>query len=135
VNPFANYKPEIPLGVDLYPGTELMDTYEEEGLKELAKVGYVLIAGGLGERLGYSGIKIDLPVVIIDDDYCYLKYYIQYVHASRERALQLDSSLDKETFYVPLAIMVSDDTESRTLKLLETHNYFGLKKEHIDIVK
>jgi len=31
--------------------------------------------------------------------------------------------------------MVSDDTESRTLKLLESHDYFGMKKEHIDIVK
>jgi UDP-N-acetylglucosamine pyrophosphorylase len=31
--------------------------------------------------------------------------------------------------------MVSDDTETRTLKLLETHNYFGLKKEEMDIVK
>jgi UDP-sugar pyrophosphorylase len=46
-----------------------------------------LIAGGLGERLGYSGIKIDLPVSVIEDDYCYLKYYVQYVQASKERAL------------------------------------------------
>jgi hypothetical protein len=29
VNPFANYKPEIPTGVDLHPGTELMNNYEE----------------------------------------------------------------------------------------------------------
>jgi UDP-sugar pyrophosphorylase len=36
--------------------------YEHEGVKELHKTGFVLIAGGLGERLGYSGIKIDLPV-------------------------------------------------------------------------
>jgi UDP-sugar pyrophosphorylase len=31
--------------------------------------------------------------------------------------------------------MVSDDTESRTIALLESNNYFGLKKEHVDIVK
>ena len=31
--------------------------------------------------------------------------------------------------------MVSDDTQSKTLALLEANNYFGMKKEHIDIVK
>jgi UDP-sugar pyrophosphorylase len=49
---------------------------EELGLQELSKVGFVLIAGGLGERLGYSGIKIDLPVTTIEEDYCYLKFYV-----------------------------------------------------------
>lgn len=95
-----------------------------------------MIAGGLGERLGYSGIKIDLPVCTIEEDYSYLKYYIQYIHAIRTRALDyLDESVNKDEFYVPLAIMVSDDTESRTIDLLESHNYFGMKKEHIDIMK
>ena len=32
--------------------------YEEEGLKEASKAIFVLVAGGLGERLGYSGIKV-----------------------------------------------------------------------------
>jgi UDP-sugar pyrophosphorylase len=135
VNPFANYKPEVPTGFNLTPGEEPMNEFEEKGLNELSKVGFVLIAGGLGERLGYSGIKIDLPVCTIEDDYCYLKYYIHYIHASRERALLHDPSLDKDTFYVPLCIMVSDDTEARTLKLLETFDYFCMKKEWVDIVK
>jgi UDP-sugar pyrophosphorylase len=39
---------------------------EKTGLAELERVCFVLIAGGLGERLGYSGIKISLPVVIIE---------------------------------------------------------------------
>ena len=52
-----------------------MKFYEDEGLKELHKTGFVLIAGGLGERLGYGGIKLDLPVSTLDDNYSYLKYY------------------------------------------------------------
>ena len=48
---------------------------EELGLKELEKLGLVLIAGGLGERLGYSGIKIGLPVTTVEPDYTYIKYY------------------------------------------------------------
>lgn len=49
---------------------------EQLGLNELDKVGFVLIAGGLGERLGYSGIKIGLPVCTVEEDYSYIKYYI-----------------------------------------------------------
>jgi UDP-sugar pyrophosphorylase len=100
---------------------------EELGLKELEKVGIVLIAGGLGERLGYSSIKIDLPVCTIEENYFYLKYYVQYVKACRDRAIELmDPSTDHKDFYVPMCIMTSDDTYDRTMKLLERENYFGL---------
>jgi UDP-sugar pyrophosphorylase len=74
-NPFDKYKPEVPTGIFLKPGEQEFTNMEDEGLKELHKTGFVLIAGGLGERLGYSGIKIDLPVSIIEKDYSYLKYY------------------------------------------------------------
>jgi UDP-sugar pyrophosphorylase len=56
-------------------------------LNELSKTGFVLIAGGLGERLGFSGIKISLPVCTIEEEYSHMKYYINYIHACRERAL------------------------------------------------
>ena len=94
-----------------------------------------MIAGGLGERLGYSGIKIDLPVTVIYPDYSYINFYINYVHACRERALKLDPKLNPATFYVPFCIMVSDDTYQRTIELLQKNDYFGLKKEQIDIIK
>jgi len=135
VNPFENFKPEIPTGVYLQPGTPEMNEMEDLGLKELTKVGFVLIAGGLGERLGYSGIKIGLPVSIIEENYIYLKYYIQYALAVKERALDQLDAAGKKDFTVPFCIMVSGDTESRTIELLEKNNYFGMKKEEIDIVK
>lgn len=81
VNPFDNYKPEVPHGVELRIGDKLIEEMEELGLAELEKVGFVLIAGGLGERLGYSGIKIGLPVCTIEEGYTYIKYYAQYVKA------------------------------------------------------
>jgi UDP-N-acetylglucosamine pyrophosphorylase len=46
-----------------------------------------------------------------------------------------DDSLNKDEFYVPFAIMVSDDTHDRTVKLLEDNDYFGLGKDRVDIVK
>lgn len=48
---------------------------EQLGLQELSKLSFVLMAGGLGERLGFSGIKPNLPVCIISADYSYLKFY------------------------------------------------------------
>jgi UDP-sugar pyrophosphorylase len=34
------------------------ETLEKIGRAEVSKLGVVLVAGGLGERLGYSGIKV-----------------------------------------------------------------------------
>lgn len=82
-NPFDKYKPEVPTGIFLKPSEAEFYYYEELGLKELSKTGFVLIAGGLGERLGYSGIKIDLPVCTVEQDYCYLKYYANYALACK----------------------------------------------------
>jgi len=135
VNPFDKYKPEVPTGVFLKPGEELMDKYEALGVQELSKTGFVLIAGGLGERLGYSGIKIDLPVCTLENDYCYLKYYAQYALACRDRALPFVPEAERAAFYVPFCIMTSDDTKDRTVALLEKNNYFGLGKDKVDIIK
>ena len=134
-NPFDKYKPEVPTGFFLKPGEKEMDEFEKIGVAELAKTGFVLIAGGLGERLGYSGIKIDLPVCTIEKDYCYLKYYAQYALACRERALPYVEESERANFYVPFCIMVSDDTHDRTIQLLEKFDYFGLGKDKVDIIK
>lgn len=134
-NPFDKYKPEVPEGIFLKPSEADLYYYEELGMKELSKIGFVLIAGGLGERLGYSGIKIDLPVCTIDKDYCYLKYYANYALACKSRAMELLNDKEKEGFYVPFCIMVSDDTKDRTIALLEKNDYFGLGKDKVDIVK
>lgn len=136
VNPYDKYKPEVPTGVFLKPGTQEYEKYEAAGLEELSKTGFVLIAGGLGERLGYkSGIKIDLPVCTIEEDYCYLKFYANYALACKERALQYLPEDKIADFYIPFCIMTSNDTESRTVALLEKNDYFGLGKDRVDIIK
>lgn len=119
VNPYETFRPEIPTGVFLRPGTQDFDDMEEAGMNELAHLGFVLIAGGLGERLGFSGIKISLPVHTIEDDYSYLRYYAEYALACKEAALKRDPALDKDTFFVPFCIMTSNDTHQRTVALLE----------------
>ena len=49
---------QVPTGEQLSYGSETFMKFEEEGVKEASKAIFVLVAGGLGERLGYSGIKV-----------------------------------------------------------------------------
>lgn len=63
-NPFAGMKPEMPDLVRLaYASPEFAAT-EEVGLALVRDSAFVLVAGGLGERLGYTDIKVSLPVQV-----------------------------------------------------------------------
>ena len=54
---------QVPTGERLVFGDQTFDKYEAEGVKEGRNAAFVLVAGGLGERLGYSGIKVtSLPL-------------------------------------------------------------------------
>ena len=129
MNPFDLVKPEVlENNVFLKPGEAEFDEMEQLGLNELSKLCFVLIAGSLGERIGYSGVKVSLPVCTIEDDYSYLRYYSQYVLACEARARKLDPNLGND-FFVPIGIMVSDHTNSLTLSLLESNNFYGMRKE------
>ena len=57
-----------------------MKELESIGIEELKKACFVLVAGGLGERLGYNGIKIELPIELITEK-CFLQYYIEFILA------------------------------------------------------
>ena len=57
-NPLEGWVPSVPNGEMFEIGTESYDEFEGVGLKEVGKCGFVLVAGGLGERLGYGGIKV-----------------------------------------------------------------------------
>lgn len=59
VNPLKGFVPAIPEGEkfdDL--NTVKYRNTEKVGIKLLGKVGFILVAGGLGERLGYNGAKV-----------------------------------------------------------------------------
>lgn len=147
-NPMAGWRPEVPTGVVLEPLSEEYIDYEGAGLSEVGACGFVLVAGGLGERLGYNGIKVELPVETTTKT-CYMELYCQQILAMQHRfkarrdsitaeadkTQSTDNIADSGLPYIPLAIMVSDDTASKTLELLEARNYFGLEKEQVTIMK
>eukprot|EP01059_Diplonema_ambulator_P007075 TRINITY_DN16608_c0_g1_i1.p1 TRINITY_DN16608_c0_g1~~TRINITY_DN16608_c0_g1_i1.p1 ORF type:complete len:596 (+),score=160.96 TRINITY_DN16608_c0_g1_i1:48-1790(+) len=126
VNPFEGFVPEVPEGLVLEYGSEEFKKYESIGMDEIKHTGFILVAGGLGERLGYGGIKLELPVEVTTDT-CYLEYYIQCLDA-----LQREAGSDKP---IPLAIMTSGDTHDKTKELLEKHSYFSRDPETITLMK
>ena len=61
VNPFDGMVPKIPDGENLEHMTTEFLNAERIGIEASHKTAFVLVAGGMGERLGYNGIKIALP--------------------------------------------------------------------------
>jgi len=86
----------------------------------------LLVAGGLGERLGYNGIKVSLPFELITEEF-FLNYYIDFLMAYQKRA--------GPGARILLSIMTSDDTHDKTVKLLEENNYYGMPKDQISFMK
>lgn len=109
------------------PFTPEYESFERQGIPELGKCGFVLVAGGLGERLGYNGIKLELPAQTVTN-ISYLESYCQQILAIQARYGSPDRPL-------PLAIMVSDDTESKTAALLKEKSNFGLLSDQVTLLK
>lgn len=126
-NPLDGWRPYVPSGNKVDPMSSNFKYLEELGMKELGSVGFILVAGGLGERLGFNGIKVALPTQTVTQK-SYLDLYCTQILAIEQRYAPLGLKL-------PLAIMVSDDTASKTIDLLTQNNYFGLEKEQVTIMK
>ena len=102
VNPFQGYTPSVPTGQTLEPNSEEFLKMEELGLEAAGDAGFILVAGGLGERLGYKGIKVALPLYDSEREKPFLSLYISHI-----LTLQRASGNKRK---IPLAIMTSDDT-------------------------
>lgn len=114
VNPYNNWIPSVPAGVVLKYNSDEFHQYEKIGKENFCNLGFVLVAGGLGERLGYSGIKISLPMDITTE-MCFIEFYIKCILKFNPKS--------------PLMIMTSNDTHSKTVKLLSDNNNFGMNNK------
>ncbi|GAB2270417.1 hypothetical protein Dimus_005319 [Dionaea muscipula] len=123
---------QVPTGENLTFADDNFIKYEEAGIREAQNAAFVLVAGGLGERLGYNGIKIALPSESCSGT-CFLQHYIESILALQEASCRLiEGGCHRE---VPFAIMTSDDTHARTLALLESNSYFGMKHSQVTLLK
>ncbi|XP_068658802.1 UDP-sugar pyrophosphorylase [Aristolochia californica] len=131
-NPFDGFTPSVPSGEVLTFGDDNLVKFEEAGIREARNAAFVLVAGGLGERLGYKGIKLALPLETTTGT-CFLKHYIESILALQDASCKLVQG-DCQT-EIPLVIMTSDDTHVRTLELLESNAYFGMNKTQVNLLK
>lgn len=142
VNPFDDYEAFVPDGEMLsFEGNDStsptpkqismnFSQAEQAGLKAMAGAAFVLVAGGLGERLGYSGIKLELETNLCTNE-CYLEVYVRYIQAMQYLAR---IQTGRDDIRIPLVIMTSDDTDPLTRKLLLENGNFGLDDNLITIV-
>jgi UDP-sugar pyrophosphorylase len=130
VNPLQDCTPHAAPGVKLQAASDDFLQCEQVGLENIGDAAFVLVAGGLGERLGYSGIKVALPIETTTRK-SFLQYYIEYILAfqSRARRQRGDDGLQ-----LPLMIMTSGDTHEPTKRFLEENEYFGMDAEQVTLL-
>jgi UDP-sugar pyrophosphorylase len=124
-NPFADFTAAVPEGDCLTYEADHYVQAEERGLQAAGGLVFVLVAGGLGERLGYSGIKLSLDTTLCTEQ-TYLEFYIRYIQALQAAATPKAK--------IPLVIMTSGDTDPLTRQMLEENDYFGMKDDQLSIV-
>jgi UDP-sugar pyrophosphorylase len=125
-NPMDGFMPKVPEGKNVVFPSKQFSALEARGANEAGKLCFVLVAGGLGERLGYSGIKVALPSELVTGT-LYLELYAKGILALQELA--------GEGTKLPLAIMTSGDTDAPTAALLKENNYFGLDESQVTLIK
>ncbi|KAM7507796.1 hypothetical protein LguiA_018249 [Lonicera macranthoides] len=131
-NPFDGFTPSVPSGEILTFGDDSFIIFEETGVRQVQNAAFVLVAGGLGERLGYNGIKVALPIESTTET-CFLQHYIESILALQDASCRIVQGNCQQE--IPLVIMTSDDTHSPTLKLLESNAYFGMKPTQVKLLK
>ncbi|WVZ78654.1 hypothetical protein U9M48_026333 [Paspalum notatum var. saurae] len=132
-NPYDGFTPSVPSGEVLTFGDDNFVSLEAAGVKEARNAIFVLVAGGLGERLGYKGIKVALPRETTTGK-CFLQHYIESILALQEASCKMaeEDGCHKK---IPFVIMTSDDTNALTIKLLESNSYFGMEPSQVKMLK
>ncbi|MEI8309577.1 MAG: UTP--glucose-1-phosphate uridylyltransferase, partial [Verrucomicrobiota bacterium] len=123
-NPYDGYTPEQPDIVDLSGFGGDYFSAEAAGLAAFAHTAVVLVAGGLGERLGYHGIKLDIPVEVTENT--------SYLAHNAEVILEASRKFGSP---IPLVIMTSMDTHAGTVATLAANGDFGLADGQITILR
>lgn len=98
------------------------ERYEKAGLETLrqGKVGAVLLAGGMGTRLGSDNPKGMYNIGITKEVYIFERLIANLLEVVEQAGV-----------FVPLFIMTSDKNHKATTAFLEEKNYFGYDKNYV----
>ncbi|KAF1332827.1 Udp-sugar pyrophospharylase, partial [Globisporangium splendens] len=143
-DPYADWIPSVPRGAkannDANKSMPLAVAHlnspeyrelEAIGLRNIDKSAFMVVAGGLGERLGYHDIKLKLPVETLTSK-SYIEAYIQHLLALQTLACEVHPNT---SIRIPLAIMTSDVTHDETWRFLVANDFFGMQSDQITLLK
>lgn len=91
-----------------------------ESLIRNHEVAVLIVAGGQGSRLGFSGPKGKFPITPVK------KKPLFQLFVETLRALQIRYGSD-----IPLLVMTSEENREETEEFFRRHRYWGLKKEKV----
>lgn len=112
-----------PLGVMQLPQIKEREAeFREIGLDAIrkGKVGAVLLAGGMGTRLGSDDPKGMYNIGLTRDVFIFQRLIENLMDVVKEAGV-----------FVPLYVMTSDKNHEATVKFLKEHDFFGYKKEAV----
>lgn len=125
----AGVQKEIPLGelsplgaVEVSEIEEREEEFRQAGLEAIreGKVAALLLAGGMGTRLGFDKPKGELNVGIDRTLYIFECLINNLMDVTREAGCS-----------IPLYIMTSEKNNDETIRFFEEHHYFGYPKQDV----
>ncbi|MGN1203706.1 MAG: UTP--glucose-1-phosphate uridylyltransferase [Lachnospiraceae bacterium] len=101
---------------------EKQEDYRKTGLAAIraGKVGAVLLAGGMGTRLGSDDAKGMYNIGITKDVYIFERLIMNLMKVVAEAGC-----------FVPLFVMTSDKNHDATTRFLKEHDYFGYDRDSV----
>ena len=101
---------------------EKQEDYRKTGLAAIraGKVGAVLLAGGMGTRLGSDDPKGMYNIGITKDVYIFERFIMNLMKVVEEAGC-----------FVPLFVMTSDKNHDATTRFLKEHDYFGYDRDSV----
>ncbi|MGN0345992.1 MAG: UTP--glucose-1-phosphate uridylyltransferase [Lachnospiraceae bacterium] len=124
-----NGKIEIPKGIisplqalEIAQIKEKEEEYTKLGLSAIqeGKVGAVLLAGGMGTRLGSDDPKGMYNIGITKDVFIFQRLVENLMDVTKQA-----------NAWIPLYIMTSDKNHEKTINFFAAHNYFGYPREYV----
>lgn len=94
---------------------------EGESLISKGKVGCIMLAGGQGTRLGFSGPKGMFPISDGDGKTLF--------HLFADQVADAQTASGK---ILHVAVMTSPENHTQTVEYFESHHFFGLSPDHFD---
>jgi UDP-sugar pyrophosphorylase len=120
----SNNITEAELGERLKANTPIFEECEEAGMREIPYLGFIIVAGGLGERLNGTSnntkpqVKALLATELITRK-SFLQVHCDWIEALQHRARVQTGDAE---WTLPIAVMTSDDTHDAVVNHLTHHS-------------